>query len=83
MFRLHSKNGVLAICSEAKGLVAIAEHLNGEAKKLEPFPPGSYEEYDLLEDGRTKLVKQGVYHRPGDKPSFRPFIPYEGTYFIY
>ncbi|KAF2900941.1 hypothetical protein ILUMI_05244 [Ignelater luminosus] len=77
LFRLHSRNGVLAICSEAKGIASIAEQLNGEGRKLEPFPPGTFEEYELLENGTTKLLHQEIFHKPGDRPSFRPFMPYE------
>jgi len=61
------------------GLVAISEHLNGEGTILEPFPPGTYEEYTLLNNGTTKLLRKGVFHLPGDKPQFLPFVPYEGT----
>lgn len=77
MFRVTSATGVLAICSEAKGLVAIEQELNGEGKTLEPFPPGTFEEYDLLEDGKVKLVRSQKYFSPGDKPSFEPFLPYK------
>jgi len=43
---------------------------------LEPFPPGHYEEYEILHDGRTKLLKNVNYHKPGDKPSFQVFVPW-------
>lgn len=61
------------------GLVPICNQLNGNGGKLEPFKPGTYEEYDILENGRVKLVKQAVFHEPENKPSFVPFLPYEGT----
>lgn len=60
------------------GLIDIANELNGEGRQLEPFTPGTFEEYDLLEDGRTKFVRREFFHKPGDKPSFKPFILYEG-----
>lgn len=56
----------------------IAENLNGLDRCLEPFPPGTFEEYEILEDGKTRLLKQGVFHGPGDKPGFRPSVLYEG-----
>ncbi|KAK4880630.1 hypothetical protein RN001_008776 [Aquatica leii] len=77
LFRIHSKNGILAICSEAKGIVPISKELNGEGFCLEPFPPGTFEEYELFDDGKTKLIRREVYHTPGDRPSFKPYFPYE------
>lgn len=63
-----------------KGLVTIAQQLNGLGSSLEPFPPGTFEEYSLAPDGTAKLLRKGTFHRPGDKPSFRPFVLYEGSY---
>ncbi|XP_030751059.1 asparagine synthetase [glutamine-hydrolyzing] [Sitophilus oryzae] len=77
LFRVIGENGVLAICSEAKGLTSVAESLNGFKKMLEPFPPGTFEEYDILENGTVKLVQSQRYFSPGDRPSFQPFLPYE------
>lgn len=77
LFKVFSQSGVLGICSEAKGLTAIQNEVNGEHKKLEPFPPGTFEEYDILENGKVKLVRSQRYFSPGDKPSFKPFVPYE------
>ncbi|XP_028142034.2 asparagine synthetase [glutamine-hydrolyzing] [Diabrotica virgifera virgifera] len=77
LFKVISSSGVLGICSEAKGLVGIEKDLNGESKKIEPFPPGTFEEYDLLENGKVKLVRSQRYFSPGDRPSFKPFLPYE------
>nr|XP_023029246.1 asparagine synthetase [glutamine-hydrolyzing] isoform X1 [Leptinotarsa decemlineata]XP_023029247.1 asparagine synthetase [glutamine-hydrolyzing] isoform X1 [Leptinotarsa decemlineata]XP_023029248.1 asparagine synthetase [glutamine-hydrolyzing] isoform X1 [Leptinotarsa decemlineata] len=76
LFKLKSESGILGVSSEAKGLVELQKELNGESYKLEPFPPGTYEEYDLLESGKVKLVKTVKYHSPGDKPLFKPFLPY-------
>ncbi|XP_076270183.1 asparagine synthetase [Rhynchophorus ferrugineus] len=77
LFRIISKNGVLGICSEAKGLVSVADSLNGEKKTLEPFPPGTFEEYDISEKGTVKLVRRERYFSPGDRPTFKPFLPWE------
>lgn len=43
---------------------------------LEPFKPGSYEEYKILINGRTKLLTKVNYYQPGDKPHFAAFVPY-------
>ncbi|KRT78921.1 hypothetical protein AMK59_8604, partial [Oryctes borbonicus] len=76
MFKLTTGDGVLAICSEAKGLVPIERELEGADRILQPFPPGTFEEYEVT-DGRTKLLQQFVYHGPGLKPAFKPLVPYE------
>lgn len=75
LFRLRSDNGQLAICSESKGLMKISQYINGNSK-LEPFPPGCYEEYEILHDGQTKFLKSVHYHEPGDKPSFQVHVPW-------
>lgn len=75
LFRLRSTEGQLAICSESKGLVGLIDQMKGEWS-LEPFPPGHFEEYRLLADGNVKLLKSVCYHKPGDKPSFNVFVPW-------
>lgn len=77
LFRLITASGILAVCSEAKGLVAIRNELNGEDKKLEPFPPGTFEEYDILESGKVKLVRSERFYSPGEMVSFKPFVDFE------
>ncbi|XP_017784513.1 PREDICTED: asparagine synthetase [glutamine-hydrolyzing] [Nicrophorus vespilloides] len=77
MFRLRTKTGVLAICSEAKGLVPITDELNGEKKVIEPFKPGTIAEYSLSDDGKATLVMEKVFHKPGERMLKRPFIAYE------
>lgn len=62
------------------GLVDVALQVNGEGGLLQPFPPGTFEEYDIAEDGRTTLVRKQSYYTPGDRPAFKPFIPYEGNF---
>lgn len=57
----------------------ISQYINGNST-LEPFPPGYYEEYEILHDGRTKFLKSVNYHKPGDKPSFQAYIPWSGKY---
>ncbi|CAH1963765.1 unnamed protein product [Acanthoscelides obtectus] len=77
LFTVLNEAGVLGICSEAKGLIEIEYDLKGDRKKLEPFAPGTFEEYDLLENGTVKLVQSKRYFSPGDRPAFEPFILYE------
>ncbi|XP_045470040.1 asparagine synthetase [glutamine-hydrolyzing] [Harmonia axyridis] len=77
LFKLISKSGVLGICSEAKGLVDVEHDLNGEEKSLAPFKPGTFEEYQVLDSGKVKLIQQSNFHKPGDKPSFKTYVPYE------
>ncbi|XP_050306890.1 asparagine synthetase [glutamine-hydrolyzing] [Anthonomus grandis grandis] len=77
LFRIISENGVLGICSEAKGLTALVTDLNGSKKTLEPFPPGTFEEFDILEKGTVKLVRSERYFNPGDRPFFNTFVPWQ------
>lgn len=57
--------------------MAIAKHIKDEWI-LEPFPPGHYEEYEILQNGRTKLLESCRYYKPGDKPSFQAYVPWNG-----
>lgn len=45
---------------------------------VEPFTPGTYEEYDITEDGFVKFNKKVEFHAPGQKPSFKTFVPWNG-----
>lgn len=75
LFKLYSDDGQLAISSESKGLLEISKRINGKWT-LEPFRPGYYEEYEILHDGRTKILSNINYHKPGDKPSFHVYVPW-------
>ncbi|XP_046594037.1 asparagine synthetase [glutamine-hydrolyzing] isoform X2 [Neodiprion lecontei] len=77
LFKLYSDSGMLALCSESKGLMGLMETMNGDSGKLEPFLPGHYEEYSILENGSVELSKRVHYHKPGDKPSFHVYVPWE------
>jgi len=77
VFRLYTKTGILGICSEAKGLIELSQVLDGEAWKLEPFPPGCVEEYEVEETGRTRAVVKKQFYNIGDRPFFKPLIPYD------
>lgn len=62
------------------GLCSVAGDLNGFERKLEPFPPGTYEEYDITENGTVKLVRSERYHQVGDRPHFTTFVPWQGEF---
>ncbi|KOX69818.1 Asparagine synthetase [glutamine-hydrolyzing] [Melipona quadrifasciata] len=75
LFQLQSDDGQLGICSESKGLINITKQMASKWS-LKPFQPGSYEEYEILNDGRTKLLTKVNYYQPGDKAHFSAFVPY-------
>lgn len=75
MFRLYSDDGQLAVCSESKGIIGITKHITSKYV-LEPFPPGYYEEYEILDDYRVKLLSKVNYHKPEEKPSFQVYTPW-------
>lgn len=77
LFRLFTKNGILGVCSEAKGLIDLSKELNGVAWKLEPFPPGHFEEYKIHDDGKVTLVTSKQYYVIGQKPYLNPLVPYD------
>ncbi|XP_046999489.1 asparagine synthetase [glutamine-hydrolyzing] [Schistocerca americana] len=77
LFRLRSGSGVLAVSSEAKGLMDMACDLEGTAWKLEPFPPGVVEAYQIRDDGTTTLLQSEKYYNIGSKPAAKPFVPYD------
>ncbi|XP_041979782.1 asparagine synthetase [glutamine-hydrolyzing] [Aricia agestis] len=74
LFKLQdAENGVLGICSEAKGLVGVKPKLGPNAT-LAQFPPGHIEVWDILESGKVKLNRTEQYFKPGYPPSFKPFV---------
>ncbi|XP_053975496.1 asparagine synthetase [glutamine-hydrolyzing] [Hylaeus volcanicus] len=75
LFRLKSDDGQLGVCSESKGLIEITKQIASKWT-LEPFKPGHYEEYEILDDGRTKLLMKVNYYKPGDKPNFQVYTPW-------
>nr|XP_031848547.1 asparagine synthetase [glutamine-hydrolyzing] isoform X1 [Nomia melanderi]XP_031848557.1 asparagine synthetase [glutamine-hydrolyzing] isoform X1 [Nomia melanderi]XP_031848565.1 asparagine synthetase [glutamine-hydrolyzing] isoform X1 [Nomia melanderi]XP_031848574.1 asparagine synthetase [glutamine-hydrolyzing] isoform X1 [Nomia melanderi] len=72
LFQLYSTDGQLGICSESKGLMGLTKRIKSDWT-LKPFTPGHYEEYEILNDGRTKLLSKVNYCKPGSKPSFKPY----------
>lgn len=74
LFRFHDEeNGVLGICSEAKGLVGLKAKFSGNSV-LEQFPPGCYQVWSILESGKVKLDHTEKYFTPGLPPRFLPFV---------
>ena len=69
---IGKKTGILAICSEAKGLVPIGEHAkeNGNNIEIKPFLPGYYASYSLAVDGLTTVLKCEPYTYIGKPPEF-------------
>ncbi|CAG4930977.1 unnamed protein product [Colias eurytheme] len=67
------ENGVMAICSEAKGLIGLKQKAS-ETSTLGQFPPGHFEEWDICENNKVKLNYAEQYFQPGTPPRFTPFV---------
>ncbi|XP_066514794.1 asparagine synthetase [glutamine-hydrolyzing]-like isoform X2 [Hoplias malabaricus] len=67
MFKMLTDNGLLAVCSEAKGLTQIT-HSMSEPVKITPFPPGHFEVFDLKLSGKVESVKLDRFHSCTDEP---------------
>ncbi|MGH0129787.1 UNVERIFIED_CONTAM: hypothetical protein FKN15_061239 [Acipenser sinensis] len=67
MFKLHTDDGVLAVCSEAKGLINIG-HSVSTTPRITQFPPGHYEVFDIKEDQKVKFVELSRFHSCKDEP---------------
>lgn len=57
--------------------MTISKHIKGKWL-LKPLPSGYYEEYEILSDGRVKLLESCRYYKPGDKPLFNTHVPWNG-----
>lgn len=67
------KTGILALSSEAKGLVPLIKNFekNGDKVVVKPFPPGHYASYSLSpEEGKTTFIAQKAYTNVGKPPLF-------------
>ncbi|CAH1395302.1 unnamed protein product [Nezara viridula] len=84
LFRFEAKGtGLLGFSSEGKGLIGLKRLVKDKLKNgfcdkwsLKQFPPGHFVEYDILSDGKVKLVKEERYYTIGSRPIFRPFVSY-------
>lgn len=77
LFRLVTNNGIVGISSEAKGLVALTQDLNGTKWHIEQYPPGHYSKYQIGADFKVKLVEEKRYYQIGLRPKFTPWVNYE------
>ncbi|XP_028033630.1 asparagine synthetase [glutamine-hydrolyzing] [Bombyx mandarina] len=75
LFSFHDpENDVLAICSEAKGLLGLKQ--NGSPNStLGQFSPGNLQVWSILESGKVKLDYTHQYFTPGKAPKFEPYVP--------
>ncbi|CAG9787755.1 unnamed protein product [Diatraea saccharalis] len=77
LFKLHDlDNDVLAICSEAKGLIGLKQKASKKST-LGQFPPGHFEVWSMLDSGKVQLDYTEQYYKPGLAPRFVPFVPEE------
>lgn len=68
-----NENGVMGICSEAKGLIGLKQQASKNST-LGQFPPGHLQVWSILDDGKVKLDFTEQYFTPGNPPRFIPFI---------
>ncbi|VVD03285.1 asparagine synthetase [glutamine-hydrolyzing] isoform X2 [Leptidea sinapis] len=74
LFKLSDEtNGVMAICSEAKGLIGLKQK-SANGSFLGQFKPGHFEEWSILDDNTVKQVKTEQYFQPGTPPKFVPYV---------
>lgn len=67
LFKLLTDDGFLAICSEAKGLIDL-KHSMTSSPKIDPFPPGHYEVFDLKPSGKVASVELMKFRNFKDEP---------------
>lgn len=74
VFRVFTDDGILAVCSEAKGLLSIQFNNTTKTSKIEAVKPGSYEEYKIEKNGnlagKVSFVKAQKYHAIGTYPKY-------------
>lgn len=73
LFRLENADDIVAICSEAKGLIDLSHELRTRCK-VAPFPPRVIAEYEILKDGKVRFLKETPYYEIGARPTFEPFV---------
>ncbi|KAG8443098.1 hypothetical protein GDO86_011787 [Hymenochirus boettgeri] len=67
LFKLLTDDGLLGVCSEAKGLVNL-KHSMTSCPAVVPFLPGHYEVFDLKLSGKVKSVILVKFHNFKDEP---------------
>ncbi|CAB3383754.1 Hypothetical predicted protein [Cloeon dipterum] len=76
LFRITGPEGVLAVCSEAKGLIALMK--GQEEWRMDPVLPGYFEEYELNSEGGAALIRKEQFYVIGDKPQYSLAVSEEG-----
>ncbi|XP_005106635.1 asparagine synthetase [glutamine-hydrolyzing] [Aplysia californica] len=74
LFRFQTEQGFLAVCSEAKGLFGLSHSMSDDEVKMEPFPPGHVEIYDLDSQGRAFLKERVCFNKPGQFPMYKTLV---------
>ncbi|XP_050520193.1 asparagine synthetase [glutamine-hydrolyzing] [Daktulosphaira vitifoliae] len=77
LFYLKSDTGIFGISSEAKGLTGLIKELNLSNWEMKPFPPGHLAEFDILSDGKIKMVSLNRFFNI-EKPLLSPAVLEEG-----
>ncbi|XP_073438177.1 asparagine synthetase [glutamine-hydrolyzing]-like [Dendrobates tinctorius] len=67
LFKLLTDDGFLAVCSEAKGLIDL-KHSMTSSPKIDPFPPGHCEVFDLKLSGKVAAVELIKFRNFKDEP---------------
>ncbi|XP_073532577.1 asparagine synthetase [glutamine-hydrolyzing]-like [Phyllobates terribilis] len=67
LFKLLTDDGFLAVCSEAKGLIDL-RHSMTSSLKIDPFPPGHCEIFNLKLIGKVASVELIKFHNFKDEP---------------
>ncbi|XP_075067861.1 asparagine synthetase [glutamine-hydrolyzing] [Mixophyes fleayi] len=67
LFKLLTDDGFLAVCSEAKGLVHL-KHSMTSCPKIDPFPPGHCEVFDLKLSGKVASVELVKFRNFKEEP---------------
>jgi len=49
--------------------------------RMDPFPPGHFEEYSLDSEGGATLIRQQQYFKIGDLPRYQLTVPPAGYFF--
>ena len=72
-FKLTTRDGTLAICSEAKGLLNL-KLVENDPSEVVAVEPGTFEEYNLLLNERkiykAHYVRAFKFHRIGSQPKY-------------
>uniref|UniRef100_UPI003AAA6CB5 asparagine synthetase [glutamine-hydrolyzing]-like n=1 Tax=Centroberyx gerrardi TaxID=166262 RepID=UPI003AAA6CB5 len=68
LFKLLTDDGILAVCSEAKGLTDITHSMSTPAN-IVPFLPGHFEVFNLKHNGKVESIQMDQFHCCTQEPS--------------